>query len=66
MKKNRKKSIPNEVVDVKGSKIFVEDGIVKTILSEEIQQNGGNMTPEQLREIIKAEVKMIYQNELCD
>lgn len=54
----------NEVVNVNGSKIFIENGEVKTILSEAIQQNGGNMTIEQLREIIKAEVAMIYKNDI--
>ena len=64
MKKNKKKSMLNEVVDVNGSKVFVENGEVKTILSEEIQQNSGDMTVEQLREIIKAEVAMIYKNDI--
>ena len=64
MKTNNEKSMLNEVVDVNGSKVFVENGEVKTILSEEIQQNGGDMTVEQLREIIKAEVAMIYKNEI--
>ena len=64
MKTNNKKSRLNEVVDVNGSKVFVENGEVKTILSEAIQQNGGNMTVEQLREIIKAEVAMIYKNDI--
>lgn len=52
----------DEVVNVNGSKIFFEDGELKTILSEEIQQNHGDMTVEQLREIIKAEVAMIYKD----
>lgn len=30
----------NEVVDINGSKVFVEDGEVKTILNEEIQRTG--------------------------
>ena len=64
MKAIKKNSMLNEVVDVNGSKVFVENGEVKTILSEEIQQNGGDMTVEQLREIIKAEVAMIYKNEI--
>ncbi len=62
MKKNNKKSMLNEFVDINGSKVFIENGKVKTILSEEIQNNDGNMTIEQLREIIKAEVAMIYKN----
>ncbi|MCH5303038.1 MAG: hypothetical protein J1E77_09380 [Prevotella sp.] len=52
----------NEVVDINGSKVFVENGEVKTVLSEAIQQSG-YMDVEDLREIIKAEVSMIY-NEL--
>lgn len=64
MKSNKKALMLNEVVDVNGSKVFVKNGEVKTILSEEIQKNGGDMTVEQLREIIKAEVAMIYRNEL--
>ena len=57
-RKNRKS--PDEVVDVNGTKVFIESGEVKTILSEAIQKANGDMTVEQLREIIKAEVKMIY------
>lgn len=66
MKKNNKKSMlneVNEVVDINGSKVFVENGEVKTILSEGIQQNGGDMTIEQLRKIIKAEIELIYRND---
>lgn len=54
----------NETIDINGSKVFVENGEVKTILSEAIQKNNGDMTVEQLREIIIAEVRMIYNNEL--
>ena len=61
MNKKNKKEL-NEVIDINGSKVFVEDGEVKTILSEEIQQSG-YMDVEDLREIIKAEVSIIY-NEL--
>lgn len=64
MEKNNKRSLLNEIVDVNGSKVFIENGEVKTIISEAIQQNGGNMTVEQLREIIKAEVAMIYKNDI--
>lgn len=64
MERNNKKSLLNEIVDVNGSKVYIENGEVKTILSEAIQQNGGNMTVEQLREIIKAEVAMIYKNDI--
>ena len=52
----------NEIIDINGSKVFVENGEVKTVLSEAIQQSG-YMDVEDLREIIKTEVSMIY-NEL--
>ena len=53
----------NEVVDINGSKVFVENGEVKTVLSEAIQQSG-YMDVEDLREIIKAEVSMIYKYDI--
>lgn len=56
---NRKKTI-NEVVDINDSKVFVEDGEVKTVLSEEIQRRGGWMTVEESREITLEAVKWIY------
>ena len=61
MEKNKTK-IPesNEVIDIHGSKVFVENGEVKTVLSEEIQRSG-YMSVEELRQIIKSEVKMIYE-----
>ena len=52
----------NEIIDINGSKVFIENGEVKTVLSEAIQQSG-YMDVEDLREIIKTEVSMIY-NEL--
>jgi hypothetical protein len=55
---NRKKTI-NEVVDINGSKVFVEDGEVKTVLSEEIQRTGW-ITVEESREITLEAVKWIY------
>ena len=64
MKTNNIKSGFNKVVDVNGTKIYVENGEVKTILSDAIQQNDGNMTVEQLKEIVKAEVAMIYKNDI--
>ena len=47
--KNKKHSL-NEVVDINGSKVFVENGEVKTILSEAIQQSG-YMSVEEARRI---------------
>ena len=60
MKNNNEKSMLNEVVDVNGSKVFVENGEVKTILSEEIQKNG-YMRIEDSRQITKEAVKKIYE-----
>ena len=59
----KKKQTINEVVDINGSKVFVENGEVKTIFNEEIQRTG-YMSVEELREIIKTEVRMIYNNGL--
>ncbi|MCM1142504.1 MAG: hypothetical protein NC453_28375 [Muribaculum sp.] len=55
MKRENSKLALNEVVDVNGSKVFLESGEVKTILSEEIQQNG-YMSLEELRGILHAEI----------
>lgn len=56
---NDNKSILNEVVDVNGSKVFVENGEVKTILNENIQQ-GGYMSVDEAFDLIKEQVRMIY------
>ena len=53
--KTKRNSKLNEVVDINGSKVFVENGQVKTVLSEAIQQNG-YMTIEELRELLHASV----------
>ena len=55
---SRKKTI-NEVVDINGSKVFVEDGEVKTILSEEIQRTGW-MTIEEAKAITLAIIDKEY------
>ena len=54
-----KKDLLNEAVDINGSKVFVENGKVKTVLSEEIQRTGW-MTVEESREITLEAVKWIY------
>ena len=56
---NRKKTI-NEVVDINGSKVFVDNGEVKTILSEEIQRIGW-MTVEEMYQLIDAAITMKYR-----
>ena len=56
---SRKKTI-TDVVDINGSKVFVENGEVKTILSEEIQKNGGWMTVEEAKAITLAIIHKEY------
>ena len=58
MKKNRQAL--NEVVDINGSKVFVANGEVKTILSEAIQQSG-YMSVEEAKQLTIAEITKIYQ-----
>ena len=50
----------NEAVDINGSKVFIESGQVKTVLSEAIQQNG-YMTVEESRKITLEAVRKIYE-----
>ena len=50
----------NEVVNINGSKVFAENGEVKTILSEEIQRTG-YMSVEDAKELTIAAVTKIYQ-----
>ena len=50
----------NEVVDINGSKVFVENGEVKTILSEAIQQSG-YMSVEEARRITHEIISKEYQ-----
>ena len=50
----------NETIDINGSKVFVENGEVKTILSEAIQQNG-YMSVEESRKITLEAVRKIYE-----
>ena len=58
MKKNRQAL--NEVVDINGSKFFIENGEVKTVLSEAIQQSG-YMNVEEAKQLTIAEITKIYQ-----
>lgn len=58
-----KNKVLNETI-VNGSRVFIENGEVKTELNEEIQQNNGDMSIEDLRKILKAEITMIYNNEI--
>ena len=57
----KKKNSLNEIVDVNGSKVFVENGEVKTVLSEEIQSSGYMSVEESERialEIIEKEYQL--------
>lgn len=54
-----KKDLLNEVVDINGSKVFVENGEVKTVLSEQIQQNG-YMSLEDARKILHEIIEKEY------
>lgn len=56
----KEKHTLNEVVDINGSKVFVENGEVKTVLSEEIQRRGW-MTVEEMHQLISNEIRMIYK-----
>ena len=57
---NKKMKQLNEVVDIKGSKVFIENGEVKTILSEAIQQSG-YMSVEEARRITHEIISKEYQ-----
>lgn len=50
----------NETIDINGSKVFVENGEVNTILSEAIQQSG-YMSVEESRKITLEAVRKIYE-----
>ena len=53
--KTKRNNKLNEAADIKGSKVFVENGQVKTVLSVAIQQKG-YMTIEEIRELLHASV----------
>lgn len=59
MGKKTKQEILNEVVDINGSKVFVENGKVKVALNEEIERNGW-MTVEEAEALTIAKIKKIY------
>ena len=50
----------NEVIDINGSKVFVENGEVKTVLSEAIQKSG-YMGVEYARDILHAFVNKLEE-----
>lgn len=50
----------NEVVDINGSKVFVENGEVKTVLNEEIRRTGWT-TVEEARALTLNKIRKIYE-----
>ena len=58
MKKTRQAL--NEVVEINGSKVFIENGEVKTVLSEAILQNG-YMSVEEAKRLTLEKIKKIYE-----
>lgn len=60
MRKKTKQEILNEVVDINGSKVFVENGKVKVVLNEEIEMTGW-MSIEEARKIGHEMIKKEYQ-----
>ncbi len=56
------KQQPKEV-NINGSRVYVENGEVKTQLSEAILQSG-YMTVEEMYQLIDCEIKMLCQSEL--
>lgn len=59
MNTKRNKNILNETI-INGSRVYVENGEVKTLLSEEIQKTG-YMTVEEMYQLIDTQIKMIYE-----
>lgn len=55
-----RKGLLNEVVDINGSKVFIENGEVKTVLSEEIQRNGW-MTVEEAQALTENKIRKLYE-----
>ena len=63
MDENKKKNMLNEVIDISGSKVFVENGEVKKILNENNQLTN-YLDVESAFEIINNEIDMIYSNDV--
>lgn len=60
-RKNKvKQNAINEITTINGSKVLIENGEIKTILSKEIQQTG-YMTVEEMFQLIDAEIKALYK-----
>ena len=59
----RTKESLNEVINVNGNKVFVENGEIKKILNENNEPTN-YIDIESAFDIINKEIDMIYQNEL--
>ncbi len=59
MNTKKDKNKLNETI-INGSRVYVENGEVKTLLSEEIQKTG-YMTVEEMYQLIDTQIKMIYE-----
>ena len=59
MNTKKNKNILNETI-INDSRVYVENGEVKTLLSEEIQKTG-YMTVEEMYQLIDTQIKMIYE-----
>ena len=59
---NSKKDRLEEVININGSKVFIENGKVKTILNETIQKEG-YMSVEEARQIGHIIIKKEYEIE---
>ena len=63
MKTNKKTNLINEVVNVNGTKVFIENGKIKSILNENNQPTD-YVDVETAFEIINNEIDRIYQDEV--
>lgn len=54
-----KKNLINEAMDINGSKVFIENGEVRTVFNEEIQKTGW-MTVEEAKTITLAIIDKEY------
>ena len=57
---SNKTDMLNEVVDINGSKVYVENGEVKTVLNEEIQKTGW-MTVEEAQALTENKIRKLYE-----
>lgn len=56
----KKKQHLNEV-NINGSIVYIENGDVKVKYSDKIEADDGYISPEELKQILLAEIEMIYE-----